>query len=400
MTWLTVIGLGEDGYDALPARQRAIIEDASLLVGGERHLAMLPESAHGRRLVWRRPLLDTVGDIEAARGQRVVVLATGHPMSYGIGGTLARHFRPDEMQIIPAVGAFDLACARLGWHREDVARVTLHGRPLDLLRPHIVPHRRILVLSEDGATPRRVAALLAELGYGKSRVRVLEHLGGPDERQYETTAAEWGDTATTDLNTIAVECVAGADAEVLSTAPGLPDEVFANDGQLTKRVVRAASVTALAPRPGACLWDLGAGCGSVAIEWLRASPGGTAYAVERVPERCALIRRNANVLGVPQLNVIESDVAMLVGDLPKPDAVFIGGGLSTDAVDSSHNALSAHGRLVANAVTLEGEVILAYAHGTHGGDLTRISVAHTAKVGERTGWRPAMPVTQWSLYKS
>ncbi len=401
MTWLTVIGLGEVGYDGLPAEQRALIEDAALLVGGERHLAMVPDTADGKRLVWRRPLLDTVRDIEAARGQRVVVLATGHPMSYGIGATLVRYFAPDEMQIIPAAGAFDLACARLGWHREEVARVTLHGRPLDTLRPQLVPNRRILVLSEDGTTPRQVAALLTELGYGASKLQVLEHLGGPDEHLLAATAAEWGDAVVADLNTIAIECVAGADAVVLATTPGLPDEVFANDGQLTKRIVRAATVSALAPRPDACLWDLGAGCGSVSIEWLRASPGGAAYAVERVSERCALIRKNASVLGVPQLNIVESDVAVLVGDdLPTPDAVFIGGGLTEETVHRSHDALSMHGRLVANAVTVEGEAVLAYAHATYGGELNRIAVATASAVGERTGWRPAMPVTQWSCYKA
>ena len=398
--WLTVIGVGEDGLGALAPEHRVLIEEARLLVGGERHLAMLPDTAHGERLCWRRPLLDTMDDIKAMRGRSVVVLATGNPMSYGIGATLARHFSPAEMRIVPAVGAFDLVCARLGWHREEVARVTLHGRPLEQLRLPIAPDRRIVILSEDGTTPRRVAELLCDLGYGDSVFHVLARLGGPEEEIREATAKTWTDTVVDELNTIAVQCVAGPDAVVLPLVPGLPDDVFEHDGQLTKRPVRAATLSALAPRPDACLWDLGAGCGSVAIEWLRAVPDGRAYAVEHLAERCGMIRRNATKLGVPQLEVIYGDIEYLVGDLPRPDAVFLGGGLSEATVGMCWNSLPIGGRLVANAVTLEGEAVLLRARETHGGDLTRIAVAHAEPVGSRTGWRPAMPVTQWSITKS
>ncbi len=398
--WLTVIGLGEDGFAALTAEQRGLIEDAALLIGGERHLAMVADAARGERLCWRRPLLDTVRDIEAARGRNVVVLATGNPMSYGIGATLARRFSTDEMRIVPAIGAFDLACARLGWHREEVARLTLHGRPLDQLRLHLAPGRQILILSEDGTTPARVAALLCELGYGGSAFHVLVRLGGPDERTCEATAETWAAAMTDDLNTIAVQCVAGPGAVVLPRVPGLPDNAFEHDGQLTKRVVRAATLAALTPQPGACLWDLGAGCGSVAIEWLRAVPNGRAFAVERKAERCEMIRRNANRLGVPQLDVVCSEIEHMVTDLPSPDAVFVGGGLSANVVESVWAKLVVGGRLAANAVTLEGEAVILRARETYGGDLTRIGVAHAAPVGGRTGWRPAMPVTQWSVLKS
>ena len=398
--WLTVIGLGEDGFGALAAEQRGLIEDAALLIGGERHLAMVPQTAQGERLCWRRPLLDTVRDIEAARGRKVVVLATGNPMSFGIGATLARRFSSDEMRIVPALGAFDLACARLGWHREEVVRLTLHGRPLDQLRLHLAPGRQILVLSEDGTTPRQVATLLCDLGYGCSAFHLLERLGGTDEQICETTAETWTGDIADDLNTIAVHCVAGPEAVVLPLVPGLPDETFDHDGQLTKRIVRAATVAALAPLPDTCLWDLGAGCGSVSIEWLRAAPDGRAYAVERVAERCEMIRRNANGLGVPQLDVVHSEIEHVLGDLPTPDAVFIGGGLSAAVVESVWAKLVAGGRLVANAVTLQGEGVLLQAREAHGGDLARIGVAQAAPIGNKTGWRPAMPVTQWSVMKT
>ncbi len=398
--WLTVIGLGEDGFGALAGEQQGLIEDAALLIGGERHLAMVPDTARGERLRWRRPLLDTMRDIEVARGRKVVVLATGDPMSYGIGATLARRFSPDEMRVVPAVGAFDLACARLGWHREEVARLTLHGRPLDQLRRHLAPGRRILVLSEDGATPRQAASLLCELGYGRSAFHVLERLGGTDEQIYAATAETWTGDRTDDLNTIAVGCVAGPEAVILPLVPGLPDDVFAHDGQLTKRVVRAATVAALAPLPDTCLWDLGAGCGSVAIEWLRAVPDGRAHAVERVAARCEMIGRNASGLGVPQLDVVHGEIEHMVADLPPPDAVFIGGGLTASVVESVWDRLAAGGRLVANAVTLQGEGVLLQAHSVYGGDLVRIGVTHAAAVGDKTGWRPAMPVTQWSVLKT
>ncbi len=400
--WLAIVGLGEDGLDGLAPAARARVEDAEVLVGGARHLAMIPESHGAERLTWRRPLTDTVADIEARRGRRVCVLATGDPMSYGIGVTLGRAFGRDALSVHPAPGAFSLAAARLGWPLEDVTRLTLHGRPLALLNRHVAPGARLLILSEDGRTPGQVAHALTAAGYGPSRLTVLSHMGGPDEQWTEAAAADWGDRLVPDLNTLAVACEAGPDAAVLPAVPGLPDAAFRQDGQMTKREVRAATLAALAPQPGALLWDVGAGCGSVAIEWMRA--GGRAVAVERSAERRSYLAENAEALGVPTLAILAGEAPAALDALPddqrRPDAVFLGGGLTTDGlVARCLDALAPGGRFVANAVTLEGEARLAALHAEQGGEMTRLSVSRLERVGPYHGWRPHMPVTQYRWTK-
>ena len=400
--WLSIVGIGEDGLDAISPAARALIENADVLIGGERHLALAALSCNGAEtLTWRSPLGDTVADIEARRGRRVVVLATGDPMSYGIGVTLGRHFDHDEMIVLPAPGAFSLAAARMGWPVQDVTCLTAHGRPLDLLRLHIAPSARLLIMSEDGATPAKIAALLTELGYGPSQITVYQHMGGPEEAQIAATAAHWGKHSIADLNTIAVQCVAGPDARVLSRVPGLPDDAFMHDGQITKRVVRAATLAALVPLPEQCLWDVGAGCGSVSIEWLRAAPGARAHAVERDTARADLIARNAIALGVPHLEIVTGDAPAALSGLEAPDAVFIGGGVATAGmIEFCWSALAPGGRLVANAVTLDGEAALLAAHAKHGGALTRISVADAEALGAQRAWRPKLPVIQWAVVKA
>ena len=396
--WLSIVGIGEDGLDALAPIARTLVETAEVLVGGERHLALVP--AQGKeRLTWRRPLTETVADIATRAGKRVVVLATGDPMSFGIGVTLTRHFDRAEMLILPAPSAFSQACARLGWPLEETVRLTLHGRPLELLNLHVTPGARLLILSEDGDTPAQVAATLRNLGYGPSAITVLAHMGGPAEARRDGIAATWDETPAAVLNTIAVACAAGPDARV-HPRTGLPDSAYVNDGQLTKQVVRAATLAALVPLPGQVLWDLGAGCGSVAIEWLRAAPGTRAHAVERAPGRCAMIANNASALGVPTLDIVVGDAAQAVPDLDPPDAVFIGGGItSAGLVETCWQALKPGGRLVANAVTLAGEAVVLGQHQALGGTLTRIAVSHAEPVGSQHGWRPAMPVTQWAVTK-
>ncbi len=402
--WLHVIGVGADGVDGLTGPARALVENADLLIGGKRHLAMVADGA-ARKLEWEFPLDGIVSEISEARNGRVVVLATGDPMSFGIGSTLAKHFDPSEMAIQPAPGAFSLAAARLGWPLHGCTCLTLHGRPLDLLNYHLLPNRRLLIFSHDGETPANVAEVLRGAGFGPSILHVMESMGAPDETIRHGIAQTWRESGIDDLNTIGVECLPGPDARHHAQVPGLPDDAFAHDGQMTKQVVRAATVAALAPQPDQYLWDLGAGCGSVAIEWLRAAQdvqgqGARATAIERAPERCAMMARNAADLGTPFLDIVTGDNAQATADLDDPDAVFIGGGLSDDSlIETVWHRLNPDGRLVANAVTLEGEQALFAARARFGGALTRIAVSHAEPVGNLTGWRLAMPVTQWRATK-
>lgn len=394
MIW--AIGLGEDGLDGLAPAARALVESAEVLVGGERHLALVA-AQDAERIGWRTPVVDTVADIRARAGRRVVVLATGDPMCFGIGVTLGRHFPAGELRILPAPSAFSLACARLGWALEETERLTLHGRPLESLNGWLTPGARLLLLSHDGGTPAQVAALLRGAGFGPSRMIVLERMGGPRERRIEAPAAEWTGERTADFNAIALEVAAGPDARPLPRTPGLPDDAFRNDGQLTKREVRAATLARLAPMPGHLLWDVGAGCGSIAIEWLRAARGTKAVAIERESARRALIAENALALGTPGLEVVGGEAPAALDGPPPPDAVFIGGGLSAPGMaDACWAALRPGGRIVANAVTVEGEAALAAARLRYGGELLRIAVSRAEPIGPHLGWRSLTPVSQWS----
>ena len=397
--WLSIVGLGEDGLAGLSPAARPLVADAQVLIGGARHLAMVPDDGR-ERLTWTSPLTLLLDQVAERRGRRVCVLATGDPLHYGIGVSLLRRVPREEVVVIPAPSAFSLAAARMGWSLSETATLTVHGRPLALLQAHIQPGAKLLILSEDGATPGQVAALLTARGYGDSRLTVLAHMGGPKEARRDAVAKAFDETAIADLNTIAVACVAGPDAKLLPRVPGLPDEAFRHDGQLTKREVRAATLAALAPVAGQFLWDVGAGCGSVAIEWLRAAPGAAAWAVERSAERRALIADNATALGAPELKVIPGDAPDALGDLPPPDAVFVGGGATAPGLLAAcWHALTPGGRLVANVVTLEGEQALSVFRESTGGQMTRIAVSRAEPVGGFTGWRPLMPVTQLTAVK-
>jgi precorrin-6Y C5,15-methyltransferase (decarboxylating) len=325
-------------------------------------------------------------------------------MWYGAGAMLARHFPRDEMTILPYPGAFSLAAARLGWAMAECALVSLHARPLDALRLHLAAGRRILVLSEDGGTPAAVAGLLNHSGWGPSRLAVLEHLGGPAETAHEATAAEWGERRAADLNTIALECRAAPGTRGLSRLAGLPDEAFEHDGQLTKHETRAATLAALAPLPGETLWDVGAGCGSIAIEWLRAGTLLSAIAIERDAARAARIARNAAALGVPGLNIVHGPAPEALAGLPPPDAIFAGGGLADPALlPALWEKLRPGSRLVANVVSTEGERALLDWQALHGGALTRLAVSRAEPIGKPPGghhvWRPLMTVTQLAAVK-
>ncbi len=398
--WLSVIGIGEDGIPGLAPAACALIETAEVLVGGARHLGMVPDNG-AKRILWGRPLARTLDAIETYRGTRVAVLASGDPMWYGVGVTLSRRFPREEMTIVPQLSAFSLAAARLGWPLADCAAITLHGRPLDTLRLHLAPHRRILVLSEDGGTPREVAELLTGLGWGPSRLTVLARLGGSGETIAAEEARAWGDRRVPDLNTIAIACAAGRGARALPRTAGLPDDVFEHDGQLTKREVRAATLAALAPLPGETLWDIGAGCGSIAIEWLRQGESCSAIAIERDPARAAMIARNAAVLGVPKLRIVLGAAPDALKDLSPPHAIFIGGGIGTAGLLApTWASLPPGGRLVANVVTTEGEALLLDWHARYGGALTRIAVSRAEPVGPHHLWRPLATVTQLAAVKA
>jgi precorrin-6B C5,15-methyltransferase / cobalt-precorrin-6B C5,C15-methyltransferase len=393
--WLTVVGIGEDGIDGLSAAASAAIAAAQTLVGGKRHLELVG-TTQAECFEWSSPLDATLDLIAARRNTRVVVLASGDPMWFGIGATLLKRFSIDDMAVLPHVSAFALAAAAMGWPLDAVEKLSLHGRPLEALALHLAPGAKLLALTSDGAAPAAIAAFLAARGYGASTVTVLEHLGGPKMRRIAGTAASLPPGPYADLNTLAIDCVADANTVVLSRVPGLPDAAFEHDGQLTKRAVRAATLAALGPRPGQLLWDIGAGNGSVAVEWLRAVPHARAIAIERDAARHARLLNNAKTLGVPQLQAIAGSAPAAFAGLPAPDAVFVGGGLSTAGlVDAAWAALKQGGMFVANAVTLEGESVLAELHRAKGGEMMRFAVAHAEPVGPHRGWRAAMPVTQW-----
>lgn len=397
--WLAIVGLGEEGLDGLTPAARRLIDEAETLVGGERHLSKVPNGT-AERLTWTSPLKLTVEEIVKRRGRRVVVLATGDPMWFGIGVTLLRAVPAEETMVVPGVSGFALAAARLGWPLAEVECLTLHGRSIAPINAVMAPGVRMLLLSNDGATPSHVSQMLTALGYGPSRVTVLAHMGGPGEQKLTGTAEKWSVEQAPPFNTIAVECIPGPRAAILGRTPGLPDAAFENDGQLTKREVRAATLAALAPVPGQLLWDVGAGCGSVAIEWLRCHRSLSAVAVEREAARCAFILENATALGVPHIQVTEGEAPAALASLPQPDAVFVGGGLSTPGLlEHCWDSLKRGGRLVANAITLEGEARLLAMRDEFGGEMTRIAVSRAERVGPYTGWRPHMPVTQLAVEK-
>ncbi|MFJ1838628.1 precorrin-6y C5,15-methyltransferase (decarboxylating) subunit CbiE [Streptomyces sp. NPDC088175] len=398
---MTVVGIGADGWAGLPDAGRAALADAQVLIGGARQLALLPPSCRGQRVPWPSPLRPAVPGLLAAHaGSRIAVLASGDPMFYGIGRALTEVLGPDRLRILPHPSSVSYACARIGWPVEDTETVTLVGRPAARLAAALHDGRRVLVLSADADTPAVVAGLLRERGFGPSRLRVLEQLGGAEETCLEGTADHWPHPPGDPLNIIAVECRRAPGAPRLGAVPGLPDEAYEHDGQLTKRHIRAATLGVLAPAPGELLWDIGGGSGSIAIEWMRSHPSCRAVTVERDLARAARIVRNADRLGVPALRVVTGRAPGDLAGLPAPDAVFIGGGLTAPGLlDACWDALGPGGRLVANTVTLESEALLAEAHRRHGGDLVRLAVAHAVPVGGFTGWRQAMPVTQWSVRK-
>lgn len=398
--WLTLVGIGEDGLAGLGEAAKTAISEADLVFGGVRHLSLARPLIRGESQAWRTPFNTSIDAVLSARDKKVCVLASGDPFLYGVGATLARLVPAAEIRSFPAPSAFSLAASRLAWPLQDVVVLSLHGRPLDLLRPHLHPGARILALTSDGEAPALLAKLLTEAGFGASRLTVLEAMGGAAERITANCAEGFALTGIDSLNVCAIEVATNPSARVLPLTPGLADDLFESDGQITKREVRALVLSALAPRRGELLWDIGAGSGSVGIEWMLADPSLRAIAIEADPVRAARIGNNARVLGVPDLQVVEGTAPAALSGLPQPDAIFVGGGGSEEGVmDRAMAALRPGGRLVANAVTTEMESVLLDLHRAHGGTLTRIEISRAAPVGGMTGWRPAMPITQWTFIK-
>jgi precorrin-6Y C5,15-methyltransferase (decarboxylating) len=402
--WLSIVGIGEDGIDGLSAVARGLVSGAEIVFGGKRHLALAAALIRGAVRPWPSPFEDGVAQVLAQRGRQVCVLASGDPYHYGIGAVLARQVAPAETMVVPAPSSFSLAAARLGWPLAECTLVSLHGRELDRLRPHLQPGARVLALTSDGEGPAALAGLLAAAGFGPSPLTVLEALGGPRERLRATTAAAFCFGATDPLNTVAIEVVAEPGARIIARASGLPDALFEHDGQITKREVRAVTLSSLAPQRGELMWDVGAGAGSVAIEWMLADPSLRAVAIEAQAERAARIARNAASFGVPGLEIIQGTAPAALAGLPPPDAIFVGGGASDAGVlETVLMALRAGGRLVVNAATLQTEALLLARYGDLGGELIRIAISRADPVGTMTSslrvWRPAMPVTQWRWVK-
>jgi precorrin-6Y C5,15-methyltransferase (decarboxylating) len=398
--WLSIVGIGEDGVDGLSPVACRLIAAADLVFGGKRHLELAGSLIRGARRPWPSPFEGAVAEVVGQRGRQVCVLASGDPFFHGVGSLLACHVDPGEMTVLPAPSSFSLAAARLGWPLPETVLLSLHGRSLDLVRRHLHPGARILTLTANGDEPSTLAALLRDLGFGGSRMTVLEALGGPRERIRAARVADFNLDVIDALNIVGLEIEAERGARILGRTAGLADELFEHDGQITKREIRAVTLSSLSPRRDEMLWDIGAGSGSIAIEWLLADPSLRAVAIERQPERAERIARNASALGVPNLEIVTGTAPAALAGLATPHAIFVGGGASdAGLLDAVMAALRPGGRLVVNAVTLETEAALIARHAAAGGELSRIAVSRAGPVGGRSAWRPAMPVTQWVWIK-
>jgi precorrin-6Y C5,15-methyltransferase (decarboxylating) len=399
--WLSVIGIGEDGVNGLSHDARMALDQADVVIGGERHHELVPE-LKPERVVWPSPFSKAIELISGFRGRKTAILVSGDPLWFSAGSLIQRRIPADEIRYYPQLSSFQWAAARMGWSLADLETVTVHGRPAEQIIPHFAPGARLLVLTADASSPGEVARLLVRRGFPASRMVALAALGGPREKRFDGVAADWAenDPGVPDFHLLAVECVADPQAEEFSRTGGLPDHAFRHDGQLTKRVVRAATLSALQPYPNAHLWDIGAGCGSIGIEWIRAAREASCSAVEENVERLEMMSFNALELGAPRLKVIAGSAPDALAGLPEPDAVFIGGGLTDKGVfDTAWQALKPGRRLVANAVTIESEGMLFSLYEKFGGSLERISVSEVNQIGRYHAMRPGMAVTQWTVVK-
>ena len=397
--WLTIVGIGEDGWEGLSVKARAAIEQAENIIGSSRTLAKLPRFK-AKLHEWPQPFSAVIDQVTPMRGRRTVMLATGDPMNYGAARKILTFIPKTEVTIIPHLSAFSLAAARMGWSIPDCDCFTIHGRPAANLEAFIQPDARLLVLTEDETSIAEACRRLVRRGFETSEVAVLENLGGTSEAVTTFPANKMPARDWSPLNTLAVHCKAGPSAKIRSRIAGLPDDAFVHDGQITKREVRAATLAALAPAPDQLLWDIGAGCGSVAIEWMRSTRGCEAIAVEQDDGRRKMIAANADQLGAPRIKIIAGEAPDALKGLPRPHAVFIGGGVGVPGVfETAWQALRPGGRLVANVVSIEGEMHLYDLQEKYGGELVRIAISRLEAVGKYRALKPKMPVVQWRVTK-
>lgn len=399
--WLTLIGIGEDGRDGLSAQANRLIDQASFIIGGQRHLTLIGKT-NSETMTWPNPFEQGIETVLARRGQPTLILASGDPFFFGVGATLAKLIPAEEIQTLAAPSSFSLAAAKLGWAMQDCTLISLHGRPFERIAPHLQPHAKLIALTWDGTTAGKLANHLVANGMGQSVITVCEAIGGKRERMVKKTAHAIRETQEIfdPLNTLGIEIVASRGANIIPLASGLEDDLFEHDNQITKREIRAITLSSLAPLQGQLLWDIGAGSGSISIEWMLRHPSNRAVAIEPRTDRAARITRNALALGVPELKLIEGSAPAALQGLPIPDAIFIGGG-GTDpsVIDAAWQALPEGGRLVANAVTIETQADLMRRHVAIGGTLSKIEVSRADTVGPFHGWRASMPVIQWVIVK-
>jgi len=402
IAWLSIVGINENGVDGLCDEARTQISTAALVAGGKRHLELAHDLIKGETLKWPSPPHHAIPAIMARRNEKVCVLATGDPFNYGMGAVLSRHVPVEEIKVFPAPSIFSHVAAKLGWALQQTVTIGVNGRPVERIIPHLQPGAHIIVLSADERTPKAIASLLAGRGFEDGYLTIFEHVGGASERIRSVKAGSFVLEDIARLNCIAIEIPDNAEtkARCLPITAGLADDWFDHDGQITKREVRAITLSALAPRRGELLWDIGLGAGSIAIEWLLRDPANRAIGFEKNAERAARAARNAKALGVPQLIVMEGEAPAIMEGLEAPDAIFIGGGASApDMIETAWEVLKPGGRLVMNAISIETEALIIAAYKRYGGALIRIGIERSDSVGSMTGWRPAMTVTQWSITK-
>jgi len=399
--WLTLIGIGENGRDGLSAQANRLIDQAPFIVGGQRHLDLIGKT-DSETMAWPQPFEQGIETVLARRGHKTLVLASGDPFFYGVGATLAKLIPVEEIQTLAAPSAFSLTASKLGWAMQDCTLISLHGRPFERIAPHLQPHAKLIALTWDGTTAAKLASHLVAKGMGRSVITVCEALAGERERIIKKTAQAIHETQETfhPLNTLGIEIIASNGANIIPLASGLADDLFEHDNQITKREIRAITLSSLAPLQGQVLWDIGAGSGSISIEWMLHHPSNRAIAIEPRSDRAERIARNALALGVPDLKLIEGSAPNALQGLPKPDAIFIGGGgTDPDVINAAWQALPEGGRLVANAVTIETQADLMRRYATIGGTLSKIEVSRADPVGPFHGWRASMPVIQWVIVK-